>query len=63
MDNSLFSNTNMQANKLPETVFDELKTYTCSKVTFINLDGYDTPTNTLIAKYLSKYLQYMSFPV
>jgi hypothetical protein len=34
-----------------------------SKITFLNLDGYESPYNTYIAKYLSKYLQYISFPL
>jgi len=40
-----------------------MKTYNCSKITFLNLDGYESHYNLYIAKYLSKYLQYISFPL
>ena len=45
-----------------ETIFDELKSSNCSKVTFINLDGYESRFNLILAKYLHRCVQYVSFP-
>lgn len=46
-----------------ESVLDKLKPYNYSKITFLNLDGYESPYNFYIAKYLSRQLQYISFPL
>jgi hypothetical protein len=55
---------NSAENKsLEDTIFDELRCSNCSKIVFLNLDGYDAPMNIPIAKYLGKYLQYISFPL
>ena len=46
-----------------DIIFDELESNSsASKVTFINLDGYDTEMNLKLAKHMTKYVQYISFP-
>jgi hypothetical protein len=34
----------------------------CSKIAFINLDGYESEYNIDIVKYLCKNMMYISFP-
>ena len=43
-------------------VFEDLKFENCSRMVFINFDGYESECNIDIAKYLSKNLMYISFP-
>lgn len=54
--------TSQSIEEETDCVFEELPQRNCSKITFINFDGDESPFNLSIAKYLCKYLQYISFP-
>ena len=43
-------------------IFPNEKNYPCSKIVFINLDGYESEFNINLAQYLWKNLMYVSFP-
>ena len=43
-------------------IYEDLAYDNCSKMVFINLDGYQSDFNVDMAKYLSKNVMYISFP-
>lgn len=60
--NASVSNSQPHIEEESNCVFEELPERNFSKITFINLDGHESPFNLTIAKSLSRYLHYVSFP-